>query len=63
MLIIPEFLTSGIGLVLICIIWFIQKKRPEEVGSTKVLAFLEERIQKEGYPNGEAFYFWMWIVT
>ncbi|MEK5071553.1 TRAP transporter permease [Sporosarcina sp. FSL K6-1508] len=30
MLIIPEFLSSGIGLVLIVVIWFIQKKRPEE---------------------------------
>ncbi|MET3655724.1 TRAP transporter permease [Sporosarcina psychrophila] len=38
MLIIPEFLSSGIGLVLIGIIWFIQRKRPEEEGSTKVLA-------------------------
>ncbi|WP_421101466.1 TRAP transporter permease [Sporosarcina psychrophila] len=38
MLIIPEFLSSGIGLVLISIIWFIQRKRPEEEGSTKVLA-------------------------
>ncbi|WP_399628720.1 TRAP transporter permease [Sporosarcina sp. SG10008] len=38
MLIIPEFLSSGIGLVLISIIWFIQRKRPEEGGSTKVLA-------------------------
>ncbi|WP_342538916.1 TRAP transporter permease [Sporosarcina sp. FSL K6-1540] len=38
MLIIPEFLSSGIGLVLISIIWFIQMKRPEEGGSTKVLA-------------------------
>lgn len=38
MLIIPEFLSSGIGLVLIGIIWFIQRKRPEEGGSTKVLA-------------------------
>lgn len=38
MLIIPEFLSSGIGLVLIGIIWFIQRKRPEEEGSTKVPA-------------------------
>ncbi|HJF31937.1 MAG TPA: TRAP transporter permease [Sporosarcina psychrophila] len=38
MLIIPEFLSSGIGLVLIVVIWFIQKKRPEEERSTKVLA-------------------------
>lgn len=38
MLIIPEFLSSGIGLVLIGIVWFIQRKRPEEAGSTKVLA-------------------------
>lgn len=38
MLIIPEFLSSGIGLVLIGVIWFIQRKRPEEAGSTKVLA-------------------------
>ena len=38
MLIIPEFLSSGIGLVLIGVIWFIQRKRPEEEGSTKVPA-------------------------
>ena len=38
MLIIPEFLSSGIGLVLIGVIWFIQRKRPEEEGSTNVLA-------------------------
>ena len=38
MLIIPEFLSSGIGLVLIVGIWFIQKKRPEEEGDTKVQA-------------------------
>ncbi|MBO0588020.1 TRAP transporter permease [Sporosarcina sp. E16_8] len=38
MLIIPEFLSSGIGLVLIGVIWFIQKKRPDEEESTKVLA-------------------------
>jgi len=38
MLIIPEVLSSGIGLVLIGVIWFIQRRRPEEEGSTKVLA-------------------------
>jgi len=38
MLIIPEFLSSGIGLVLIVLIWSIQKKRPEEEGVTKILA-------------------------
>ena len=30
MLIIPDLLTSGIGLVLIGLIWFIQKKRPDD---------------------------------
>ncbi len=30
MLIIPELITSGIGILLIGIIWFIQKKRPED---------------------------------
>ncbi|WP_186673795.1 TRAP transporter permease [Sporosarcina sp. BP05] len=38
MLIIPEFLSSGTGLVLIGVIWYIQRKRPEEEGSTKVPA-------------------------
>lgn len=38
MLIIPEFLSSGIGLVLIVLVWSIQKKRPEEEGVTKILA-------------------------
>jgi len=38
MLIIPEVSSSGIGLVLIGIVWFIQRRRPEEEGSTKVLA-------------------------
>lgn len=38
MLIIPEFLSSGIGLLLMGIIWFIQRKRPEDEGSTNVLA-------------------------
>ncbi len=35
MLIIPELLSSGIGLALIVLIWFIQKKRPEEKGGKK----------------------------
>lgn len=30
MLIIPELITSGIGILLVGIIWFIQKKRPED---------------------------------
>jgi len=38
MLIIPEFVSSGIGFVLIGTIWFIQKKRPEEERRSKVLA-------------------------
>ncbi|MBE1554954.1 TRAP transporter permease [Sporosarcina limicola] len=37
MLIIPELLSSGIGLVLIVLIWFIQTKRPEEENVTEVL--------------------------
>ena len=37
MLIISEVLSSGIGLGLIILIWFIQKKRPDEGSGAKAL--------------------------
>ncbi|CAM3264557.1 TRAP transporter permease [Filibacter tadaridae] len=37
MLIIPEPLTSGIGIVLLALIWFIQKKRPDGDKNTTML--------------------------